>query len=157
MAAGPAFAPAVLTPERDTAAGTLTAGTRGDVLATCITHSSAFAGAPSALVASVSRLGGAFSPGVSLGAFGAHPLAAALAADGSGAVGWSAGTERRWRPVVRTLSADGAWSPPRALSKTGEGEALALAGAPGGPVTVAWTERRRDHRHVVLRLARLGP
>jgi hypothetical protein len=155
MVAGPAFAPAVLTPERDTVVGTLTASARGDVLATWITHSSAYAEAPSALVASVSRPGGAFSPGVSLGPLGAYPVAAALAPDGSGAVGWYAGTARRAWPVVRALSADGRWGPPRALSKTGDG-ALTLAGAPGGAVTVAWTERRRNARHAVLRLAQLG-
>lgn len=103
---------------------------------------------PSALGASIARPGTPFAPAALLGPVSESPRAAALAADGSGVVGWFGGSA----VAARKLTADGTWLPPVELTRTVHGQ-LFLAAAPDGTVTAAWNEPTPDGDEAVLRLA----
>jgi hypothetical protein len=150
---GTALAPSTLVRGDNIALGSLTAGTRGDVLATYYTHAST--GKRSTLHAIVQRPGAPFGTPVSLGRFVAYPLQAAVAADGSGLVAWVGGSDRRPHTVARSLAADGSWGPTRLLSHTGEATGLdiGIAAGPPGRSTIAWSVGRFGSGRERLRIA----
>jgi hypothetical protein len=128
----------------------LSSSVRGDTLATWATRTSANPRAPSRLRAILRRPGGAFSAPFTLGRLTTYPLATALAPDGTGVAVWGTGRRNRSRLVARVLGADGRWSSQRTLARfPGEAD---LAPAPGGPVTIAWTDKpgRRETLRVGL-------
>jgi hypothetical protein len=102
------------------------------------------------LGASIARPGAPFAPGTILGPTDATPRTVALAADGSGAVGWYAASS----VALRKLTAGGTWLAPVDLTTTVHGE-LFLAAASGGTVTAVWNELPPDGRDQVLRIAGL--
>jgi hypothetical protein len=150
---GTALAPSTLVGGDDIGLGSLTAGARGDVIATYYTHAST--GKRSALHAVVQRPGAPFGTPVSLGPFAAYPLQTAVAADGSGVASWVSGSERRPRAVTRSLTPDGRWGPTRPLSRTGEpiGLDIGVAAGPAGRSTVAWSVGNFGNGRVRLRIA----
>jgi hypothetical protein len=137
----------------------LAAGARGDVLVGYGTNAwSPGPASASKLRVRVQRPGAPLAPPTTLGSFGAYPVEARLAADGSGAVAWVAGSDRRPRPVARVLRADGTWGRTHQLARTGTppGSTLGIAAAPGATSTVAWTTDRRGVGRVTLRIARIS-
>ena len=142
LAAGadPARTPSTVVASGDVGLGTLEAGARGDVLLTYYTAAST--GGPRAMLhAVVQRPGAPLGAPAPLGRFAAYPLAAAVAADGSGTVAWVSGSRRRPRTVARSLSVDGRWGPTRQLSGVGQRTGLDIGIAAGRPgqSTVAWS------------------
>lgn len=156
MVVGPTYAPVELSAARDVGLGAFVAGPRGDLLALTTTGASLPTSpvpvdgrrTPSALGASIARPGAPFAPTTPLGPVSESPLEAALAADGSGVVGWYGGST----VGARKLTADGTWLPAVELTTTVHGE-LFLAAAPDGTATAAWNELTGDGNEEVLRLA----
>ena len=153
---GPTYAPVELSTARDVGLATLVAGPRGDLLALTTTGASLPTSpvpvngrpTPSALGAIIARPGTPFAPATLLGPVSETPLEAALAADGSGVVGWFGGSS----VAARELTADGTWLPPVELTRAVHGD-LFLAAAPDGTVTAAWNELTGNGNEEVLRLA----
>jgi hypothetical protein len=137
----------------DIALASLTAGARGDVIATYHTHAST--GERSTLHAIVERPGAPFGTPVSLGRFEAYPLQTALAADGSGLAAWVSGSDRHPQTVARSLATDGHWGPVRRLSRAGEstGLGIGIAAGPAGASTLAWSLGTFGDGRVQLRIA----
>ncbi len=149
-ATGPDFTPAPLPSNGTTFLDGMVAGPRGDVLATFETRPWTTARGDERLSVSLQRPGEPFGAPIVLGSLAPHLPSASLAADGSGAIAWVAGTERRPRPVLRRLGTDGRWAGP----ETVRGYDNLLIAAPGGRVTVAWAEQGSDHD--TLRVALYG-
>ena len=137
-AAAPDFTPAALTTfEPSASLDHLTAGPRGDVLATWVTRTER-------LNVSLQRPGGPFAAPIALGRLRDYgQTTSALAADGTGAVSWYT----RKGTVTRKLSADGHWGPP--IRAGGQ-----LTAGPGGQVTAAWVTKSKRGRET-LRVALL--
>ena len=137
----------------------LGAGTRGDLILAYATHAwTPSAPGVSKLRARVERPGAPLGPPTTLGVFAAYPIEARVAADGSGAIAWVAGTEARPRIVARVLRRDGTWSRTRQLTRAGErtGLDLGIAASPGATSTVAWSTDPFRGGPVTLRIARIS-
>jgi hypothetical protein len=161
VALGPAFplTPQSVASQDGPAVRGLAASDRGDVLVAYAT--SAWSPGPdnaSKLSARLQRPGVPLAPPTTLGSFGAYPVAARVAADGTGAIAWVAGSDQRPRPVVRVLRADGTWGRTHQLARTGTptGLTFGIAAAPGATSTVAWTTDPLRSGTVTLRIARVS-
>ena len=150
---GTALTPSTLVQDDDIALNSLTAGARGDVIATYHTHAST--GKRSTLHAIVERPGAPFGTPVRLGRLAAYPVETAWSADGSGVAAWVGGSDRRPQMVLRSLATDGHWGPVRRLSRAGEptGLGIGIAAGPAGASTVAWSRGTFGDGRVQLRIA----
>jgi hypothetical protein len=119
FAAAPAFAPQTLITERRSTLTGVVAGPRGDVLAAWQTNAWAYSHGPRELHVMLQRPGATFAPPVSLGRFAADPSTLSLAADGTRAAAWNAGSDARrgWSSAHSGSTAPGA-HPARCRART---------------------------------------